>query len=672
MTIQTVQGRAKTVSDINLAVRYRFEPEDHGARRLHSLAQDARWRMAGCPGPNSALPATALPRILRRAGGILLAGLALLAVEFNAVAQGWSQSPWYVHCSDPPDCAPADEVYRQMLEDAGRWLDGLGFGPPELAQVEGWPEGALHAAVSEERTINRGNEPIGTYWGDTRRIYFSSEHFFAMGEPGQSHEDPAYSVEESLPFVPVHELFHAIQYGYQPGRNIPLWIKEGTANAVLKAYAEQFQQELAVAPAFDRSYAVPLHKPSEAAAYATWRFWLELGRQLGSAAGIAYLDDVLKEDFSSNEGLDGVDRALPGGLITHLPRLFANLPIVAFEPETHRAAPPEIPATYRFQMDVEEVAGKGAAVDVAVPGGEDVTVHFSLEPGHPDLHLVVDGELQPQAVAAYELAAGKEKTFNVVVVNVAPTASDSRPRSTKLKVTLLGGGCSVLAEVSGDARGSFPGKVAYYNAFEGGEGVESGMAAGTGVDAGMHDQLQGLAGMMKGFADMAESIGLEVDEDVKRKLQGQGGGDSQAVRELKAWEQELRHSGSDTFGITLQSHPDDGGLTALLGGGFNMGISGRHSMPQGPGLAGAIDLQPSMVYATAGLIDGDLEGVKFVWEPGEPGHANVTLTMPDGGPVLHGTVDAELHAEHTYDTGRPKINVRATFVALEGFQSCMR
>lgn len=125
--------------------------------------------------------------------------------------------------------------------------------------------------------------------------------------------------------------------------------------------------------------------------------------------------------------------------------------------------------------------GKGAAVDVVVPGDEDATVHFSLESGHPDLYLIVDGELHPQPAAAYELAAGSEKTFNVAVVNLAHKASDS-----------------------------------------------------------------------------------------------------------------------------------------------------------------------------------------------EPGYANVTLAKPGGGPVLYGTVQAGLHAEKTYETGRPKINVHATFAALEGFQSCMQ
>lgn len=618
------------------------------------------------PTRDNDIPAATKPRASRLAAGVV-AVAALLGIESGAVAQGWSGAPWYVHCSDPPDCAPADEVYRQMLEDAGRWLDGLGFGPPELAQVEDWPEGALHAAVSDTETINREKEPIGIYKGASRRLYLSSEHFFAMGAPGQSHEDPAYSVEEGITFTPVHELFHAIQRGYQPG-NFPLWIKEGTANAILKAYAEQ--QGLEVAPAFDRSYAIPLHKPSEPAAYATWRFWFELGRQLGSPAGIAYLVDVIKEDLGSNEGLDGVDRALPGGLITHLPRLFASWPMAPFEPESHRAAPAEMPATYRFQVDVKEVAGKGAAVTVVVPGAENATVLFSVEPDDPDLHLIVDGELHPQTVAAYEVDAGSDRTFNVVMVNVARKASDSKPRNATLKVTLFEG-CSFLAEVSGDISGNFPGEVAYYNAFEDGQGVETGLAAGTGVDPGMHDQLQGLMGMAGNFAEMAERMGYQLDEDVKRKLQGGNGEESQAVQEAKAWEQELLHSGSDTFGVTLQSAPR-GGMAALLSFGFNMGISGEHSMPQGPGLAGMIDFQPTMVYAGGPLVDGNSEAVKFVWEPGEPGYANVTLTKPGDLPVVYGAVNAELHAEHRYDGRRPKINVRATFAALQGFESCIR
>ncbi len=176
-------------------------------------------------------------------------------------------------------------------------------------------------------------------------------------------------------------------------------------------------------------------------------------------------------------------------------------------------------------------------------------------------------------------------------------------------------------------------------------------------------------------------MGFEIDEETKAKMESEEGEDSEGMQEMKAWEQELLHSGDDTFGITLQALPGDrgqqdptglAGLAALMGGGFNMGISGQHYAQQGPGLVGAISFEPSMAYATAGLTDGNREGVKFLWEPGGPGYVNVTLTKPDDGPVVYGTVDAELHAEHTYREGRPKIRVNATFAALQGFQSCMR
>lgn len=599
----------------------------------------------------------------------LTAGATLLGIGPDAVAQGWSYQSWYVHCSDPTDCAPADAIYKGSLEAASAWLDGLGFAPPELAPIEGWP-GDLHAEVSNAQTLNREGEPLGIYDGASRRMYLSGEHFFAMGEPGQAHEDSSYQLEESLPLVPVHELFHAIQRGSQPG-NFPLWIKEGSANAVLKAYAERFEPNLQVAPAFDRTYAVPLHKPGTAAAYATWRFWLEVGRQIGSPDGIAYLNDVLKEDLGDNEGLDGVDRALPEGLATQLPRFYAKLPLAAFEPENHRMQPSKLPDLARIPMQIREVAGKGAELRVELPPGDDATIHFALEPDHPDLHLIVDGTIHAQNVAAYEMVAGSDRIFKVVVANVARTPSKSEPRTPELKVTLLGGGCSVLAEVSGDARGLFPGHIAYYNAFEGGQGVVKGMAAGTGVDPGMHDQLQGLVGMMGGFVNMAERMGYEIDDDVKQKLRGGNGEESQAVQEVKAWEQELLQSGSDTFGLTLQAHPG-GALSALLGGGFNMGLSGEHFMPQGPGLAGTIDFKPTMVYASAGLVDGNAEAVKFGWSPEGPGYVNVTMTKSDDAPVVYGVVNAELHAEGIYNGRRPKIDVHATFKAQEGFQSCMQ
>lgn len=593
------------------------------------------------------------------------------------MAQTWVDRPWVVECTDPPECSPADEIYRQHLEAAANWLGGLGFKSPVLAPASG-QFGKFYVEVSDQHTEDK--EYVGVYYKVARKLYLNSEYFFTLGDPGQDFDDPEYQVELSKPFTPVHELFHAIQANDQPGR-LPDWIGEGTADAVRKAYMQRFEPESEAEPRLDRSYADSLHQPgSKTAGYATWRFWYDVGNQLGSPDGIQYLQDVLTQDLSQNEGLDGVDQALPGGLVTQLPRFFAGLSLAGFEPERHDISGSDLPIVKRFDLGIEPVAGKGAAVTVSADRQEDVTVNFAIEFDNPDLHLIVDGDVYGQSNATFSMAAGSEKTFDVVIANVAQTASASQPQNAVLRVTVTGSaGCYVFVEYTGETEGSEHGNVAYYNVFTHGEGVEAGMAAGTGVDSGMHDQLQGLTGMMGSFAEMAEQMGHEVDEDVMERLRSQSGEESAAVRETQEWEQELRHSGTDTFGLTLQANPATQssqpsmleGLAGLLGAGFNLGASGQHTALEGPGLTGTISFEPSLVYATVGLRDSSLEAVKFSWEPGEPGYANVTLRKPGEAPAIHGSVEAELYAEKPYDGRRPKIYLIATFAALEGFQSCM-
>ncbi|KAA3622773.1 MAG: hypothetical protein DWQ08_12360 [Proteobacteria bacterium] len=633
----------------------------------------------------------------RRAGLVVML---FLAAGGAVHAQGWSTTSWYVKCADPVECAPANEVYGSLLEHASGWLGSLGFSEPLLA-----PDAAhagLHVAevndaritVSDPDSPSESIEYVGIYFARARQLALRSDEYFTLGEPGQSQDDLAYQQQLIYQFTPVHELFHAVQnthlrmdqYASQGEKRAVDWIIEGTATSVQVEYARTFNPESG-AQRESRSFATPLHRPAADETRGTWLFWSQVGEQIGSANNIAWFRDVIEPGrLTESNALDRVDDALEsnGGLYRQLPQFFSRLPVDKFEAESHQVRPNVVPKTYRFPVSIREVAGKGARVEVQVPGGDDVTVQFALESAQPgqspgaDLHLIVDGKVQPQGNATYQLPGGGAKTFDVVVANVAPRASDSKPRDAILRVTLLSGNCSLWASVTGDTGGTFQGDVAYYNALGAGEGVVKGMAAGTGVDSGMHDQLQGLMGMMGGFAKMAEQIGLEVDPEVKAKLEAVDGGESQAVEETKAFEQELLHSGSDNFGLTLQALPGGGnsnglgGLAALMGvAGFNLGASGVYILPQGPGLVGSIDFTPSMVYATVGMTDGNFEGVKFVWEPGKPGYAVVTLEKPTAAPMIHGAVEAELHAEHVYDSGRPKIHVNATFVAREGIQSCM-
>ena len=634
--------------------------------------------------------------IVKWLGGFAFTSLAI-GIGTSAV-HAWSNTPWQVECVDPAPCAPADEVYGTMLAHASQWLASFGFARPSLAPDANHP-GAFVAEVNDPRiTVTDASsgeqvEYVGVYFANARQLVLRSDEFFTLGEPGQSEDDAAFQNELIFQFTPVHELFHAVQnthlrldeYASQQDKAAVDWIIEGTATSVQAEYARAFDAESG-AQRNARSFATPLHRPDDGESRGTWLFWSSVGEAIGSPGRIAWFRDVIEPGrLTDDNALDRVDDALAnqGKLRRQLPLFFSRQPVDRFDPVDLRAEAAGVPQVFRYPMSVREVAGQGARVSVVAPAGKDVTVNFSLEsgtggaPASEDLHLVVNGEVHPQGVADYGLQGGREETFDVVVANVGTKASDSKPRNFVLKVTLLGGECSFWADVSGDAGGAYQGDVAYFNALEEGQGVEKGMAAGTVADAGMHDQLQGLMGMMGGFAKMAEEMGLEVDEETKRKLEAIDGQDSQAVEETRAFEQEVLHSGSDNFGLTLQAQPGGtsnrlGGLAALLGvAGFNLGASGQAYVPQGPGLEGALDFQPSMVYATVGLTDADSQGVKFVWEEGKPGYAVLSLQRDTGSPVVRGTLEAELHAEHVYASGRPKIHVTATFVAREGIQSCM-
>lgn len=392
-------------------------------------------------------------------GSKLTAGLlfaALVLASGRAAAQSWADTPWAVGCENPEPCAPADDFYEPMLVHASQWLQGLGFRAPAIAPNEDHP-GAYYAAISDaEPEEARG---IGMYDAPTKRILLRADFFFTLGEPGQDFDTPAFQALVVHEATPVHELFHAVQSGYHDLAAAPdgqRWIWEGSAGAVQMAYAQEFRADVEVSRRLRVSYTTPLHEPGDAGeVHGTWRFFRDIGVQIGSPSTIGYLHDVFRQNLAANNGLDGVDQALRahGGLHAQLPRFFAGLGEYFeynFEPETHRA---DLPADqdrreHRFPLRVREVAGKGARVEVSTPTGGPVQVRFSMQPDHPDLHLIVDGRLVGENGAIsgnqYEelLAEGGDKTYDVIVANVAERASASIQRDVQLRVELTKSQCA--------------------------------------------------------------------------------------------------------------------------------------------------------------------------------------------------------------------------------------
>ncbi|MGD2082480.1 MAG: hypothetical protein PVF91_05915, partial [Chromatiales bacterium] len=372
---------------------------------------------------------------------------------------GWPTTEWEVGCRHPLDCSPADEVYEEGLRRASVWLESLGFGPPSLEmrkrieEREGAPPRSTPVAyvahVSDRATAGgEGKTYLGVYDQTDRQLNLRSDAFFAMGAPGETFEDPKFRRRLEGTFVPVHELFHAVQNGYQDlSGETRDWIFEGTADAVTRAYADEHEADLRILSA-GRDYDSPLHRPPEQRqAYGTSRFWLKVGEHIGSRSGVAYLSDVLVEDLKANAGLDGVDRALRdhGGLHELLPWFFTTL-----EPDRfggQRSLKADLPtgereAEHRFVGTVEPVAGSSARLRVETGRDRPVLLEISFAEERPELHLLVDGVRYDRAgpdgrnVYRRELRDSAPTELDLVVANVARKAGESKKRRYELEVRL--------------------------------------------------------------------------------------------------------------------------------------------------------------------------------------------------------------------------------------------
>ena len=391
--------------------------------------------------------------------------LVLLSSPLNLAAGEWPWTRWTVECIDPETCAPADVIYKDLLEHASVWLDGLGFGAPRVQKRERRESDApgarrrMHylAEVSDKKNSESEDETeaIGVYFSTEDELYLRSDVYFAMGEEGEAHKDPYYRLEESRTFTPVHELFHAVQNNYQDISGTERdWIWEGMADAVLRTYADEFESELRVAMKPRVSFDHPLHKPpnEDNQAYGTWHFWLSVGRAIESPSTIRYFQDVLGQDLGANNGLDGVDLALArhGGLYQRLPDFFSELDIHDnyFGPvDEIQAALPAGKTVHeeKFGSAVNEVAGTAFHLQVKprpTGAGKPLKVEISLAEDHEDLHLIVDGRRYDAAPSPNRnLFRGEAidrvgAEYNIIIANVAETASKSVSRNIMLKVKL--------------------------------------------------------------------------------------------------------------------------------------------------------------------------------------------------------------------------------------------
>lgn len=259
--------------------------------------------------------------------------------------------------------------------------------------------------------------------------------------------------------------------------------------------------------------------------------------------------------------------------------------------------------------------------------------------------------------------------------------------------------CSMAMVVDGDASGEFTGDVAYYNYRNPDEGVYEGSAAGTWADEGAQEMVEGLVEWAAGIGDMMDEMGLELPdgselptteglEQAKKKV-----GDKEVgwAEQLWGWDGENR--GNDTFGLALADvelgntalpdgtprPPVEGFLrgAAKLASAASLGVSGRAvarkevpATEEGQPEMEALLIEPSRVTAIAGVVDDNLEGIKYLWEPGRPGSATVVVVREIGSGVIRGIVAAELFPERTWAGGPQGLRVVATFRAMPTSLAC--
>jgi len=599
---------------------------------------------------------------------VAVMAFAMTIAPAAAVAGEWPWTAWDVGCVDPDPCAPADEVYEPLLEHASSWLDDLGFGAPKVTvkrltwDEEGNPVLDGRRVWYAEVDDSKNAESVGIYYSGTDQLFLRGDAYFTLGEPGEEHDQDEYGARLLYQFTPVHELFHAVQNGYQDIAGTERdWIWEGSAAAVQKAYSDAFEPELGTRRR-TRRFDDSLHRPASGQVYGTWLFWRDVGRQIGSPSEIQYLREVLAEDLEENLGLDGVDRALKrfGGLYRQYPRFLAGLGVARGHfgpPAVHRVelARGRSEVKRGFPGKVRRVAGKAAKVEVSHASDQPVEVEISFVEDHPDLHLIVDGQVYDHGTFGagnrYEdLLLNRDRaSYEVIVADVATEAGESRDLDYQLQVTLREvGDCAMTARVTGDVGGSYFGDVAHFST-EGGATI---YGTFSNPEAGLE--------VMRGFLEMAEQMGAEVPPD--------------AMEEYEDFAQGAAALPRETFGLSLSDQKlgeqADSSALATLVGGFTLEAS-LIGTELGERFTGTIPLS-SLSVVPGPRAESTLDKVRFVWAPGSPGNGHLALTRNTGGLVagrVSGTVYAEGYSKP--DGSRPVIQVEASFVALPGPTGCL-
>ncbi|MAT93210.1 MAG: hypothetical protein CME59_11480 [Halioglobus sp.] len=272
-----------------------------------------------------------------------------------------------------------------------------------------------------------------------------------------------------------------------------------------------------------------------------------------------------------------------------------------------------------------------------------------------------------------------------------------RPIYVTATLERVGDECAMSATVSGDVDGHFFGTTAFFNARR--TAVAQGAMAGTMADEGMHQELQGLFGMIGGLAASLEQQGIDtgmsaedkarfgLDEDGNPlpQYQGENAAPTPAQLELaQGLEETLRPppgEEGDNFGLSLSDYKVDAGPlpASAMANAFTLTLSGALAEEFGnDGQAyrgGDIQVGVSELSMTAGVASHS--GVIRFYQD-EQGSFELAI-VPLHADLVAGTLRADMATRGAYtlpgvaDKPRElKASVRANFVARRGFKSCMR
>lgn len=376
----------------------------------------------------------------------------MLVAPATAAAQWQKSTDWLLVCTayleniygaDSPVCDEVHQVggIKLTLDEGSLWLERLNFASPALSanldlaphvedQTEAWQNVQL-ASQRDPRCEERycawlvfGLGSHGAYMRVDSSLVLDP---FNMIENGI---DPGY--DEGFGFAEVHELFHAVQFGY------PLigdwdeidwidWFIEGSAQHVARMWGA-LQGMTTSGAVWRRTYDQSLHLPptedEDAPAYDAWAYGSELffdflGEYLGSPDRVAYLAAVLERIDSDETGpLEALDDVLDSqtgkGLYDAFPefvRTRLDRPCYFSHLGTwrdggcretgdneHRFELP-FPDTIVREHAAADLAANGYLVRMEIPEGETGRLVIRVPPDRDDdnLHLIVGDERRDDA-----------------------------------------------------------------------------------------------------------------------------------------------------------------------------------------------------------------------------------------------------------------------------------